>query len=203
MISTLIFDVGGVLIRTEDRAGRQTLERRLGLSTGEAEYLVFNSKMGTAAQLGQVSPEELWAWLQAHLQLDDVGLAQFQEEFWVGDQLNSALLALIQSLKPRYQTAIISNFMSDLHHVITDIYPIAGAFDLIVGSAYEGVMKPDAKIFERTLKRLKRRPEETVFVDDFAHNVAGARAVGMHAIHYTPPVDIKAELARLGVIPDL
>ncbi|HRJ45238.1 MAG TPA: HAD-IA family hydrolase, partial [Caldilineaceae bacterium] len=94
---------------------------------------------------------------------------------------------------------IISNFMDDLRRSLSEKYPIADAFDLIVISAEEKVMKPDPVIFQRTIERLGRRPEECVFVDDFAHNVEGARAVGMHAIHYTPQTDMKAELAKLGV----
>lgn len=89
--------------------------------------------------------------------------------------------------------------MDDLNEVVTSRYPMADAFDLIVGSAYEGIMKPDARIFERTLVRLGRQPAEAIFVDDFMHNVEGARAVGMHAIHYTPDLDLAAALAEFGV----
>ena len=91
--------------------------------------------------------------------------------------------------------------MDDLQHVISDVYPITPAFGLIVGSAYEGVMKPDAEIFERTLARLNSQPQEAIFVDDFAHNIAGAKAVGLHAVHYTPQTDVPAAFARLGITP--
>jgi len=201
MIKTVIFDVGGVLIRTEDRTPRRKLEQRLGLQPGESEVLVFNEKVGNAAQLGKITSAELWGWVQQKLGLDDAGVAQFQQEFFGGDRLNTSLMAYIRSLRPAYQTAIISNAGDNLNRVITEIYPIADAFDLVVGSAYEGVMKPDAEIFKRTLTRLGRRAEETVFVDDFAHNVDAARALGMHAVHYTPATDVPAVFAQLGVVP--
>ena len=54
MIKAIIFDVGGVLVRTEDHAPRRKLEERLGLAPGEAERLVYNSDMGRAAQRGDV-----------------------------------------------------------------------------------------------------------------------------------------------------
>jgi HAD superfamily hydrolase (TIGR01509 family) len=109
-------------------------------------------------------------------------------------------VALIRSLRPRYQTALLSNFMDELHEVVTVRYPMADAFDLIVGSCYEGIMKPEAAIYERILNRLGRQPAEAVFIDDAPHNVAGARAVGMHAIHYTPGLDVAKALAALGVV---
>lgn len=200
-IKTVIFDVGGVLIRTMDRTMRQGLEKRLGLSQGQADELVFGGKMGTAAQLGKISSGELWTWLGKELGLDETGVIRFREEFFGGDHLDTALVDFIRSLHTAgYQTAIISNAMDDLNHVVTDLYPMADAFDLIVGSAYEGIMKPDAAIFELTLERLGKQPEQTIFVDDFAHNIEGAGAVGIHGVHFTPGIDVKAAFAAYGVV---
>ena len=201
MIKAIIFDVGGVLVRTEDHAPRRKLEERLGLAPGEAERLVYNSDMGRAAQRGEITAAELWRSVQEHFGFDADELQQFRAEFWGGDRLNQPLVDLIRSLRPLYQTAIISNAMDDLNQTLAETYPIADAFDLIVGSAYEGIMKPDAEIFLRTLARLGRAPDETIFVDDFAHNVAGAQAVGIHAIHYTPQTDVAAALASYGIAP--
>ncbi len=186
-------------MRTVDPAPRAAAEARLGLATGQAEWLVMNSPIGRQAQHGKITTAELWAWVQQELGLDDAALASFRQDFWGGDQLDEALVALIRSFKPRYQTALLSNFMDELLEVVTVRYPMADAFDLIMGSCYEGIMKPDAAIFRRILARLNRQPEEAIFIDDFAHNVEGARAVGMHAIHYTPGLDLAEALESFGV----
>lgn len=192
--------MGGVLVRTVDPSLRAAAEAKLGLPAGEAERLVMNSPAGRDAQHGRITTEELWARVQQELELDDEALAAFRHAFWAGDQLDPELVALIRTLKRQgYQTALLSNFMDELLDIVTVRYPMADAFDLIMGSCYEGIMKPEAAIFERILARLERQPGEAVFIDDFAHNVEGARAVGMHAIHYTPGLDVKAALATLGV----
>lgn len=201
MIKAIIFDVGGVLVRTEDPTPRRELEIRLGLHPGEAEALVYNSEKGQQAQRGEITAQELWRWIQERFGLNDVEVAVFRRQFWGGDRLNAPLVALVRSLRPRHQTAIISNAMDDLLPTLTSLHPCADAFDVIVGSAYEGVMKPAPEIFLRTLARLGRQPEEAIFIDDFAHNVAGAQAVGMAAIHYTPDLDVAAALAQYGVTP--
>jgi epoxide hydrolase-like predicted phosphatase len=201
MIKAVIFDVGGVLVRTEDQLPRRQLEAQYDLQPGEAEFLVYNSDMGRKAQHGEITAAALWGWIQARFALDDVALAAFRRQFWGGDRLNTSLLALVRSLRPRHQTAIISNAMDDLHHTLTVAHPMTDAFDLIVGSAYEKVMKPAPEIFLRTLERLRRQPAEAIFIDDFAHNVDGARAVGIAAIHYTPDLDIAAALAEHGINP--
>lgn len=191
--------MGGVLVRTTDPSKRAAWETHLGLAPGAAEKTVLNSVMGRQAQLGTITTAALWAWVQQELALNDAALAAFRHDFWAGDVLDEALVAYIRGLRGRYQTALLSNFMDELLTVITEQHPMADVFDLVVGSAYEKVMKPDALIFERTLARLGRKPEESVFIDDFLHNVEGARQVGMYAIHYTPGLDLPVALAELGV----
>jgi HAD superfamily hydrolase (TIGR01509 family) len=199
VIKAIIFDIGGVLLRTHNHAPRRELEAEYGLEHGEVERLVFNSEMATKAQSGAISDEELWQWLAEQLALSTAGLDDFRERFWAGDVLDDDLVAYIRRLKPLYQTAILSNASDYPHHGLTR--SIADAFDLIVWSADEKVMKPDKSIYQRTLARLDREAEEAVFVDDNAANVAAARDIGMHAVHYRPGMDVPQILASLGVLP--
>lgn len=197
IIRAVIFDVGGVLVRTRDHAGRQAWEARLGLGAGEAEAIVLNSEMGRRAQRGEITTAALWAWVAERLGLGD-DLDAFRRDFWRGDAVDEALVGLIRRLRPRYQLAIISNASDSLLPTLSE-YGLAEKFDLIVGSAAEGVMKPHPEIYRRALARLGRAPQEAVFIDDAPANVAGARAVGMAAIHFTPGIDLEGELRRLGV----
>ena len=199
MIQAIIFDIGGVLVRTENHDQRRALEARLGLADRESEAIVFGSDMGTKAQRGDITDEELWAWVGQRLSLDEDNLAAFRNSFWAGDVLDTALVEFIRTLRPRYQTAVISNATDGLQDALAHKFRITDAFDLIVGSATEKVMKPDPEIYMRTLARLGRTPEEAVFVDDFAHNIEAARALGLHTIHFRPDTDVPMELARLGV----
>lgn len=200
-IKAVIFDVGGVLIRTHDWGGRHRWERDLALQPGQAEWLVFHSEPGLQAQQGHITETRLWQEIANRLDLDDEQLAAFRRDFWAGDALDEELVAYIRSLRRQYQTAIISNFNDSLRDSLERTYPIAGDFDLIVVSAEENVMKPDEQIYHLTLERLGRQPGEAVFIDDSPANVAGARAIGMHAVHYQVGMDVPAALAALGVRP--
>jgi epoxide hydrolase-like predicted phosphatase len=202
MIKAIIFDVGGVLIRTTDHSYRRRWEAKLGLEPGEAEDIVFNSEMGQKAQRGEISDEELWRWIGERLDLGQK-LEDFRQDFWAGDVLDKDLVALIRSLRPHYQTAVISNATDALHGSLAGQLGIADAFDVIVGSAYEGIMKPSPAIYKRALAALDRRAQESVFIDDFQHNVEAAQSLGMSAVHFHPGLDLAAELAGLGVqIPE-
>ncbi len=73
-------------------------------------------------------------------------------------------------------------------------------FGTLVVSGQEGVMKPDARIFEILCERSGHAPEDCVFIDDGLQNVEGARAVGMDAIHFTSPQALDAALTERGLL---
>ena len=196
-IKAIIFDVGGVLVRTADQSGRQKWESQLGLPSGGAEAIVLNSEMGHRAQRGEITTEALWSWVMAHLELGE-SLHQFRQDFWGGDVLDQSLVRLVRKLRRRYQLAIISNAMDSLTEMLAE-YALLDEFDLIVGSAYEGVMKPDPIIFERTLQRLGVTPPQSIFIDDSPVNIAGAQALGINAILFTPRTNLAGELAGFNV----
>ncbi|MBX3056595.1 MAG: HAD family phosphatase [Anaerolineae bacterium] len=195
-IKAIIFDFGGVILRTQDWSGRRRWEKRLGLPEHGAEQLVFNSEMGRQAQHGRITTNELWQWVGQTCGLSAADLAQFRADFWAGDVLDGEMVAMIRGLRPSYQTALISNAFNDLRDVLTNQFAIADAFDVIVISAEEGIMKPDPRLYQIALERLGCRPEEAIFIDDFAYNIAGAQAVGLHAIHFKPGVDLGMEIER-------
>jgi 2-haloacid dehalogenase len=72
-------------------------------------------------------------------------------------------------------------------------------FDGQVISGFEGVAKPDIRIFEVLMARYDPDPEVTVFVDDSKRNVEAARDLGFSAVHYTSAHQLKRELRALGL----
>ena len=72
-------------------------------------------------------------------------------------------------------------------------------FDDVVISAEVGCRKPDPEIFQLALTRLGVRAEETLFIDDFAHNVAAARELGFRTHRFRTPGRLIGALARQGL----
>jgi len=196
-LKAVIFDFGGVLMRTHDQSPRVKWEHALALAPGAASQIVFNSEMGRAAQMGQIDDAELWRWVQARLGLDDTALAAFQHDFFAGDRLDRALLAHIDRLRPRYVVGLLSNATSTARQVFTEKLDVAAHFDSLTISAEEGIMKPDPRIYRVALARAGVEADQALFVDDFIENVRGARRVGMPALHFTDPTAVREELAAL------
>lgn len=201
-LKAIIFDFGGVLVRTRSQHRRAAWEQRLGLAAGDAERLIFGGESGTALQHGHITDEAHWQWLGSHLGLAPKDLAALRVEFFAEDVLDATLLAYVDWLRAAgFHLGLLSN-AGDNARQIFERYAILPHFDSVTISAEEGVMKPDPRIFAIALQRAGAQPAEAVFVDDFAANVEGARQVGMSAIHFRTTAQTLAELASLtGVSP--
>ena len=183
-IRAVIFDFGGVIVRTEDQSPRLKWAERLGVTPEVLSATVFDSDASTEATIGRVPAEAIWAHVAASFSLDAATLAQLRSEFFAGDRRDDALVAFLRGLRPAYKTGILSNAWSDGRQIIAGKFALGDAVDDLVVSAEVGVAKPDPRIYELATTRLGVRPDETIFVDDFMRNIDGARKFGMQAVHF-------------------
>jgi len=197
-IKALIFDFGGVLLRTMSQEPRERLARRFGLSREELVSVVFDSKESELEQLGRLSPGARWRRLAQVLGLESEEEVQaFQTEFFSADALDPELINYLRRMRGRFKTALLSNAWADLAGWLRTRFHIDDCFDVIVISAAVHMMKPDPAIYRHTLNELQVAPQEAVFVDDSRPNVEAAAALGIHAIQFTTREAVLEELEAL------
>jgi epoxide hydrolase-like predicted phosphatase len=203
VIRAIIFDYGGVLVRTVNPVPRRELERRFGMPPGGASKAVLESSRWDEVQLGRISTAEFWADVGQRLGLNAGELAEFRRAFWAGDRLDEELVTFIRNLRAEgYRTVLLSNAPTGLRQHLEQL-GIADAFDALVISGCEGLMKPAPAIFELALARVGVAAEEAVFVDDFRVNVVAAWQVGLHATSFRGLSPLRKWLQDLGVpVPD-
>ncbi|MCJ7532582.1 MAG: HAD family phosphatase [Anaerolineales bacterium] len=203
-IKAIIWDFGGVLMRTEDPGPRQQLAQRLGTSPGELEYLVFAGDSSLQAQLGKISLDQHWENIRLHYGFQPEEMQGIKTSFWGGDQLDYELVDIIRRLRGRYRTALLSNAWENLRSLMTNDWHISDAFDTIVISAEVGLMKPDPQIFRLVLEKVDAAPQKAVLIDDFKENIEAARRQGLKTIHFKNRVQALGELGQLiTVIPSM
>ena len=80
-----------------------------------------------------------------------------------------------------------------------DLFP--GLFDVVVISGEVGMRKPEERIFRHTAGLLGLTPQECVFIDDLAANVAAAEAIGMTAVLHNDPAVTLTQLGDILGLP--
>ena len=193
-IKVVFWDLGGVLVRTEDRSKRERWEHRLGMEPRQLDRLIFGGDAGRKASVGEYSVDEVWEWVRQELDLSQEEGQQLARDFWQGDDLDSELVAYIRGLRVKFQTGLISNAWLELRGMLENHWNIDDAFDDLVISAEVGLAKPDPAIYRLALERLNVEADRAVFVDDFIQNIAAAAEIGMHAVHFTNPDQAMADV---------
>ncbi|MCS7061288.1 MAG: HAD family phosphatase [Anaerolineae bacterium] len=197
-IQAVLFDIGGVLLRTEDQEPRRRWERKLGLPARALADAVFNCETAILASVGQATQQDVWRAVAERFHLDDAKLRDLQRDFWAGDRLDEQLVSYLTALRPRYKTGLLSNAWLGLRALYAQWFGLTDDLvDVIIYSGEVGMMKPDARIYHLALERLKAPAEAVVFVDDVLENVRGAQAVGMRAVQFISPAQTLAALADL------
>ena len=182
VIRAVIFDMGGVILRTEDLTSRTKLAKKFNLTRQELENIVFQSPESKQAELGEFTAEEHWNNIARLLNFPKEELPEFQRAYWDGDQEDEELVAFIRSLRGKYKTGMLSNAWHGAIEVVAKNHHFLSAFDAVVISANVHLRKPDPRIFHLMLARLGVKASEAVFVDDFIENIEGARAVGLKTV---------------------
>lgn len=108
--------------------------------------------------------------------------------------------ALVAPLKERYNVYGLTNWSAETLPIAIERYEFFRHLDGIVVSGDEKLVKPDLQIYKVLLDRYDINAHESLFIDDNLANIEAACELGFHTIHYTPEVNLKAELESAGVL---
>ncbi|MBO5109513.1 MAG: HAD family phosphatase [Clostridia bacterium] len=182
MIKNVVFDFGQVLVRFEPAymVGRYVTDE------ADAKLLtevVFDRRYWNRLDAGTITNEETVAACRTRLpeRLWEVADKIFYNWIYNIPEVEG-MEELILHLKETYRVPLY--LLSNISHYFADHaseMPILRHLDGCIFSARVGLVKPDPAIFALLCDTFGLQPEETVFVDDNADNVAAARAFGIHA----------------------
>jgi epoxide hydrolase-like predicted phosphatase len=196
-IRAIIFDLGGVLLRTADFTPREQLASRMGMTRHELEEFIFGGESGNHAQAGDITVRQHWENLRHRLNFSAEQFETLIDEFFGCDELDGELVDYVRELHKDHRTALLSNAWDDLRQIIAERWHFEDAFDSIIISAEVGLVKPDPRIYHLALECLGVEAGQAVFVDDFQRNVEAAQEVGLHGIHFQSPQQMRLELEQL------
>ena len=193
-IRAVAFDIGGVLEITPPTGWVEKWEARLHLKPGKLDEWLMD--VWRAGSLGNISEEEVEKRIGEIMGMDQGQVEALMADLWEEylGELNVELAAYFASLRPRYQTAIISNSFVGARTREQERYHFDKMTDLIIYSHEVGIAKPDRRIYELTCERLGVQPAEMIFLDDHERPVAAARELGIHAILFRETTQAIADI---------
>jgi putative hydrolase of the HAD superfamily len=197
MITTVIFDVGGVQI-TGLRGVEDSITSKLNLNTNEAtsnlegQHLddFCNGRISEDEYLTSVIREAGW-----NIKPDDLKRG-IRENFREIDGTRE----IISDLKASgFKLGILSIHGKEWVEYIIKKFDLGSAFDAMSYSYQVGISKPDPRSYQIIMQELGSKPEECLFIDDTPQNIDAAKKLGMHAILFSNAQQLRADISVLGI----
>ncbi|MBC6460254.1 HAD family hydrolase [Actinomadura sp. HBU206391] len=198
MPQTIVFDLFGVIARTQTEEARGRIERLAGV-TGEPFWAAYWA--GRAAYDAGQSSQEYWMETAARLGVSFSAstvqaLVQADLESWT--RVDERMVELVAELAGQGRVlGLLSNIIEDLVPMFEGIHGHwLGHFTALTYSCRIGVAKPDPQAYEICARRLGVAPADVLFFDDSERNVVAARETGMTAEVFTSPEQVRKILAE-------
>lgn len=199
-IQTVIFDLGGVLIDWNPRY----LYRKLMRSEAEIEH--FLSHICTPAwnaqqDAGRPFHEGVAVLIKQYPQHRELIEAYHQRwEEMLGDAIWESVEIFRQIKSMGLPVFALTNWSVETFPPTKKKFGFLHEFDGIVVSGEEKVAKPDARLFFILLERYKIAASTALYIDDNAGNVAAAKRIGFHTIHFQSAAQLRQALQELKML---
>jgi putative hydrolase of the HAD superfamily len=190
MIKNIIFDLGNVILNIDTNKSKEEFFK-YGLKDFNQLYtLAAQSEIFDRLEIGVISPEEFFEEFRKITKTDLSN--EIIRHCWNALILDypKGRIKLLQTLKPRYRTFLLSNTNKIHYDFYTqdlvaefDINGLESLFEKAYFSHEIGMKKPNPEIFKFVLNQSGLDPYETLFIDDNKHNVAAAEELGIKTIY--------------------
>ncbi|KZN39723.1 hypothetical protein N474_15065 [Pseudoalteromonas luteoviolacea CPMOR-2] len=199
VIKNVVFDIGNVVVRwsPEDIICMTFGKTRLHSELVES---VFHSEIWLDLNKGLTTEAETKLRYQKALDLsqDDCERLFHYIKHSLIPVYNS--VALIERVKKAgYKVYALTDNVHEIVDFLKSTYQFWPLFEGTIVSADLGVLKPQPAIYDALLTQFSLTASETVFIDDMAPNVAGAKAMGIEAIQFTDAKQCESALKTFGL----
>jgi len=201
-IRTVFWDVGGVILTNGwDLSQRTRVLGRLGVDL-EA-YEEMHERANYYWERGLITADDFF--MQTVLRPNPMLKLTF-DLLWPqvcaeSKVLHAECLDILAELKEQRQVrlATLNNESRELNEHRLNAFKLRSLFDYFICSGYVHEMKPAAGIYKAAIDISGFAPETALLIDDKAENCKAAAALGMEAVVFESPVQLRGALLEYGI----
>lgn len=201
MITTIFFDIGGVLLSDGwGHDSRRAAAEKFGLDWDE--YTDRHEKVAHAIETNRLSLEQ-YLDRAVFYRPRSFTRDQFRDFIFAQSQpkLDSLEIAKELADSGRYFMATINNEIMELNVYRLERFSLRRYFPVFFSSCFLGLRKPDEAIYRTVLQITQRTPQECIFIDDREVNLECPRELGINTILFKDAGKLRQELHKSGVVP--
>ncbi len=169
MIKNIIFDLGNVIVQNPNIEIVKEFFKEEKDAINFNEY-IFKSEFWKLMDLGKMNNLEIANAIKEEKLVDVTNydeVENFMLNWFTKCNVNFKTMEIGKRLKQKgYNIYILSNMSKATFECFSKKYEFFTMVDGAIVSAYEGIKKPDSKVFELLLERYSLNAEECILIDD-------------------------------------
>jgi 2-haloacid dehalogenase len=197
-VDTAVFDLGGVLIHWDPRAAFRDVLPGDAVEPflEEISFHDLNRGIDAGRRLADVEAE-----VDERFPHHAGVLAAYHRNF--PDTLTHEIPGTADIVRELADAGVrllaLTNWSDETFPHARRMFEILRAFEAIVVSGEELMIKPDPRIFQILIDRYRLDPAATAYVDDVAVNVESAGNLGLRAVQFRDAPTLRADLSAMGL----
>ena len=194
-IKNIIFDLGGVILDLSVPSTLSSFSKLSGMDEQKVKDIFASAEGFDVYEKGGMNDQQFRDFIREvyRIKASDAEIDTCWNAMLRGIPLPK--LSLLEALKKKYNVFLLSN-TNNIHHAYINavMMPATGTGkvleDYFHRAYYSHRMlkrKPDAEIYKQVLEENNFLPEQTLFLDDNASNIEGAKKVGIQSVFVDSP----------------
>jgi 2-haloacid dehalogenase len=201
MISTIIFDLGAVLIDWNPRYMYRTIfsdEAEMERFLAEITTSDWNEEQDGGRPLHE-GTEHLVQLFPEHAENIRAFYGRWDE--MLGEAFHDTV-EIFKQLKEsgKYKIYALTNWSAETWPVAFERFEFLRWFDGIVVSGEEKMRKPTPEFYHILLNRYQIKADEALFIDDNYRNILAAEKLGINCIHFTSAGQLDIGLKQINIL---
>ena len=199
MISTIFFDIGGVLLTDGwGHDSRRAAAQQFSLDWDDLSER--HEKVAHPLETNRITLERYLERVIFH-QPRSFSRDDFREFIFAQSQPKPESLEILHQLTTvkKYFLATLNNEVLELNNYRIERFGLQQYFPVFFSSCYLGLRKPDEAIYRMALQVTQRQPTECLFIDDREVNLECPRELGLRTIHFQDAAQLRRELGENGI----
>jgi putative hydrolase of the HAD superfamily len=199
-LKAVIFDYGEVLCHRPSAAEIEQLAGFFKISVDRLPALWDRNRH--AYDRGDLTPQVYWTRLAEDAgtsltarQLEEI--CQLDMDMW-----SNVNIGMVEWARQLGSSGMKIGLLSNMHPAMVAhcrrLFAWLENFDFVTFSGEVRLVKPDAAIYEHTLRGLGVKASETLFLDDREINVQAAQALGITALRFQSATKLCSDLQEMG-----
>ena len=201
----LLFDLGRVLVDFDHTRSAERIAKFCDKTPRQIYDLFFESGVTVEFESGKITPEDFYLRVKEMLDLK-LSYASFEpiwNDIFFLSAKNRAVFSLLNNLRQRYKTAMLSNINILHYNYLKKNFPVFGVFDDIYLSYQLGLVKPDKEIYNLVIRKLNVSAQEIFYTDDRPELVESARSLGIQGYVFTNFNQLSSDLYKNKILSAL